>query len=90
MLPEPDEKLADLDADVTEHEHAIFTKLRLKSWIDYVTAGTFISQALLARSLPRNLKLQLKKHLRRLESLVTSTDPSEPPNDTSEVMHIIL
>lgn len=65
------------DLGITNDVRLTLRKLRLKTCNDHVVAGIFILQALLAQDLPRALRLQLKKQVRRLESILTLSDPAE-------------
>lgn len=76
------------DLWLSEDIRLTLDKLHLKTRNDHVVAGTFVLQSLLAQELPRALRLQLKKQLRRLETVVTVSDSPESQQDAPEVLYV--
>lgn len=77
-----------LEADgleIADDVSIALAKVKLRTRDDHITAATFVLQTLLAQDLPRSLMLQLKKHLRRLESTVANADLLEANEGNSEV-----
>lgn len=84
--PPEDGNLLDEGPNIRNDVRLTLIKLRLKTCHDHVIVGTFILEILLSRELPRALKLQLKKQLRKLESVTSVFDPLESQQDAPEVM----
>lgn len=85
-MPPEEANLLDEDPDIRNDVRSTLIRLRLKTCHDHVIVGTFILEILLSRELPRALKLQLKKQLRKLESVTSAFDPLESQQDAPEVM----
>lgn len=88
--PNEDRPLEADNLEMADDVKTALTKVKLRTRDDHITAATFILQSLLAQELPRSLMLQLKKHLRRLESAVVNADPLEANEANSEVMYMLL
>lgn len=84
LQPHKDVPIEDLE--IADDVKVALQKVKLRTRNDYVTAATFILQTLLSQEVPRSLNLQLKKHLRRLETAVANSDEPEAKEANSEVL----